>query len=198
MPWAEGEVVVQREVWRGSPWMGVSVLVVSDRPDLLATYLPEGAAFVFATGHQLGQHPWQGRDAWKGHGILMLQRPGESYAVWHFWDGPERAFAGWYVNLQEPFRRTSIGFDTQDLELDIWIPVGEEWSFKDDELIDAHVAKGRFTAAEVTEIRALGAEVGALLDDGAQWWDTSWSGWVPEPGWAVPAPAEGWEAVATT
>ena len=41
---------------------------------------------------------------------------------WVFWHGPERAFHGWYLNLQEPFRRTPQGYDTQDLELDIWVP----------------------------------------------------------------------------
>ena len=83
---------------------------------------------------------------WQGHGVLMLQRPGERYAVWHFWHGAERAFAGWYVNLQEPFRRTPIGYDTYDLELDIWIPAAGGWSFKDDELLDVRVQEGRFTA----------------------------------------------------
>src|SRR6478672_2093334 len=99
MPWAAGEVVVRREVWRGILWMAVSVIVVQDEPELFATYLPEGAAFAFPDDdHELGPHPWQDRGAWEGHGVLMLQRPGESYAVWHFWDGPARAFEGWYVN----------------------------------------------------------------------------------------------------
>jgi hypothetical protein len=179
--------------------MAVSVLVVADEPDLLATYLPEGATFSFpAHEHELGAHPWQGRGTWEGHGVLMLQRPGEPYAVWHFWHGPERVFEGWYVNLQEPFRRTPIGYDTHDLELDIWMPAGEMWSFKDDELLDTRVAEGRFTPAEVMEIRALGAEIGAMLDAGTQWWDTSWSRWEPQPGWTVSRPAEGWEATPTT
>jgi hypothetical protein len=199
MPWSHGEVIVRREVWRGSPWMAVSVIVVADGPDLLVTYLPEGAEFAFAAdGHGLGPHPWQGRGAWNGHGVLMLQRPGERYAVWHFWDGAERAFAGWYINLQEPFRRTSIGYDTHDLELDLWMPATGGWSFKDDELLDVRVDEGRFTAAEAVEIRALGTEIGATVDRGAAWWDPAWSRWQPDPGWAVPAPADGWETVPTT
>jgi len=77
MSWSHGEVIVRREVWRGSPWMAVSVIVVADEPDVLATYLPEGAQFAFpGDGHGLGPHPWQGRGAWNGHGVLMLQRPG--------------------------------------------------------------------------------------------------------------------------
>jgi len=193
MAWSEGEIVVRREVWRDSPWMAVSMIVVADEPELLATYLPPGAQFVFPTGdHGLGPHPWYGRGGWQGHGVLMLQRPGERYAIWHFWDGPERAFAGWYVNLQEPFRRTRIGYDTYDLELDIWMPAGGGWSFKDDELLDVRVHEGRFTAAEAAEIRALGATIGTMLDHSAQWWDPSWSRWEPAPDWNVPAPADGW------
>ena len=183
---------MRREVWRGSPWMAVSVIVVSDDPELLVTYLPEGARFVFPTDHRLGAHPWQGRAEWQGHGVLMLQRPGERYAVWHFWDGAEREFAGWYVNLQEPFSRTPIGYDTHDLELDVWLPATGGWSFKDDELLDVRVREGRFTATEAAEIRALGSEIGAMLDRGAQWWDPSWSRWSPPPTWAVPAPGAGW------
>jgi NAD(P)H-flavin reductase len=49
------------------------------------------------------------------------------HAVWVFWEGASRDLAGWYVNIQEPFRRTSIGFDTQDLELDIVIEPDGSW-----------------------------------------------------------------------
>jgi hypothetical protein len=197
MAWSEGEIVVRRE-WRGSPWMAVSVIVVADEPELLATYLAPGAQFAFpAAGHGLGPHPWQGRGPWKGHGVLMLHRPGERYAVWHFWDGADRAFAGWYVNLQEPFRRTPIGFDTYDLELDVWMPASGGWSFKDDELLDVRVQEGRFTSDEAVEIRALGAEIGAMIDSGAEWWDPAWSRWEPDRAWRVPPPGDGWDAVPT-
>ena len=60
------------------------------------------------------------------------------------------------------------------------------------------VAEGRFTSAEAAEIRSLGAEIGAMLDAGTEWWDPGWSRWEPEPGWAVPPPGEGWETVPTT
>jgi hypothetical protein len=60
------------------------------------------------------------------------------------------------------------------------------------------VRDGRFTVAEAVEIRALGAEIGAMLDRGGQWWDPSWSVWEPVPGWTVPAPGDDWETAATT
>ena len=189
-------MVARREVWSGRPWLGTAVRIVQDDPGLLVSYLPEGAPFSFPEGDwptSPGCHPWHGRGAWEGHGVLMLQRPGESYAVWHFWQGPARDFAGWYLNLQEPFRRTAAGYDTQDLELDVWIPASGAWSFKDDELLDERVREGRFAESRVAEIRAIGDEIGAMLDAGKAWWDPSWSNWTPDPGWGPPALPEGWE-----
>ena len=89
MAWRTGEAIVRREVWRGKTWEGLIVFVVDDAPDLLVSYLPEGSPFGFPEGDWPGgRHPWHGRGGWEGHGVLMLQRPGESYAVWHFWHGP--------------------------------------------------------------------------------------------------------------
>jgi len=185
--WAPGQVVIRREVLNdGRAWLLAPVVVVRDEPDLLATYLPEGTPFEFPDGDWPsvdGRHPWHGRGSWEGHGLLMLQRPGESYAIWVFWHGPQREFRGWYVNLQEPFRRTAAGYDTQDLELDIWVPLEGGWQWKDDELLEERVREGRFTADQVTEIRAVGRSVGADLDAGRRWWSTDWATWTPDPSW---------------
>jgi hypothetical protein len=123
----------------------------------------------------------------------MLRRADEAYSVWHFWDGPERRFAGWYLNLEEPIRRTSIGYDTQDLELDVWIPVGEPWRFKDAELLEERVREGRYTEEQYDAIHALGRDVGAMLERGERWWDERWAGFAPDPAWRAPAFPPGWE-----
>lgn len=195
MRWQRGEPIVRREVWRGKPWMGTVVLVVEDAPDLLVTYLPEGAPFAFPDGDWPGgRHPWHGRGAWAGHGVLMLHRPGDAYAVWHFWEGASRRFTGWYLNLQDPFRRHCDGFDTMDHELDVWIPAGGVWRFKDAHLLAERVAEGRFTSEEVTSFRRTGDAIGSMLDDGEAWWDEAWTRWAPDRGWEVPALPPRWDA----
>ena len=177
--WSEGDVVLRREVLNdGRCWCQFPVRVVQDNDELLATYIPVGAEFDFPPGEwpiEGGRHPWDGKERWEGNGVLMLQRPGEAYAIWVFWFGEERAFRGWYVNLQEPFRRNGRGYDTQDLELDIVVPVEGPWEWKDDELLDVRVAEGRFTPEQAAAAREEGRRVGALLDAGERWWDDSWA-----------------------
>ena len=182
--WEPGEVVVWRETWRGRTYMASPVRVVEDTERHLAVYLAEGTRFVFPPGSWPfgGEHPWAGRGAWEGHGLLVVHRWGDAHAVWHFWEGSERLFGGWYVNLQAPFRRDGHAFDTGDHELDIWITPDGEWQWKDEHRMEDWVRRGRFTEDEVAAIRAEGERV---LDE---WpFPTGWENWEPDPSWSVPA-----------
>ena len=181
--WTEGQVVLRREVRNdGWAWLEVPVRVVADEPGLLATYLAERTPFTFPPGPDV--HPWAGRECWQGHGVLMLQRPGEAHAIWVFWHGPEREFQGWYVNLQEPFRRTEQGYDTQDLELDIWVPAEGGWDWKDADVLEERIREGRYTPEQVEETWAEGRRIVAELEAGRRWWDPWWALWEPDPAWA--------------
>lgn len=198
MAWQAGEAVVRREIVGGLPWLGWMVNVVVDSPELLATYSPHGSAFHFPSGDwptSDGRHPWHGNEGWRGNGTLMLQRPGDRYAVWLFWSGPDREFRGWYVNLESPFARTEIGFDTRDLELDLVIAPDRSWTMKDVDLLWQRHEEGRFSIAEVRNILDLGASVGRMIDSGNWWWEDSWVDWRPDPLWKVPEIPEGWHRV---
>lgn len=183
---------MRRDVWRGRPTVGWGGNVVRDDDELLVLHMPEGSPLAFAPDFFGGPHPWAGRDRWHGHGVLQLQRPGEMHALWVFSEGAERALSAWYVNLQEPFRRTPIGFDTQDLELDVVVRPDGSWELKDDEELDPWVERGRWTAAEVAEIRAEGARLTAELEAGRRWWSDEWAAWEPDPSWPVPTVPADW------
>jgi hypothetical protein len=51
--------------------------------------------------------------------MLYLITPGAAHAIHLWWLAPDWRFGGWYVNLQEPIRRTTLGFDYMDQMLDI-------------------------------------------------------------------------------
>jgi predicted RNA-binding protein associated with RNAse of E/G family len=126
-------------------------------------------------------HPWAGRGGWSGHGVLIQHRPGKAHSIWHFWEGDERRFAGWYVNMQAPYVRYGRTFRSQDHELDIWVRADGSWEWKDEDELEDWVRRGRFTRAEVREIRAEGERVLAAWP-----FPTGWEGWTPDPSWAVP------------
>jgi hypothetical protein len=189
-PRRPGEPIVRREVWRGriiGAWAG---LVVQDADDLLVVWMPAGSPLAMTDDFFGAPHPWSGRDRWSGPGVLQLQRPGDPYAVFH---GEGADFRGWYVNFQEPFRRTALGFDTMDNVLDIVIAPDGSWRWKDEEELELWRARGRFTQAEVDAIRADGIRVAAELDAGRRWWSDEWAVWEPDLSWPVPELPPGWE-----
>lgn len=198
MSWSTGHWVVRREVLSNGPWMGTLVKIVEDTPEHLVSYIPEGAPFGFPDGDWPtpdGKHPWSGRNGWRGHGCLMIQRPQDAYAVWHFWHGPGRDFLCWYINLQEPFRRTRIGYDTQDMELDFVVYPTGRWEIKDEELLDQRVEEGRYSVGQIADVRALGATIAERLRAGERWWPLEWRHWKPDPAWIVPKTLpSGWES----
>jgi Protein of unknown function (DUF402) len=176
--WSEGQVIRHREVLNdGTCWLECPLTVVQDTPGLLVTYLAEGTPFTFPPSPRV--HPWAGRGAWQGHGMLGLHRPDDAYSVRVFWEGPERRFACWYVNFQEPLRRDAGGYDTQDLELDIVVFPDGRWELKDDELLDVRVDEGRFTQDQARATRADARRFVAELEARGPWWDAAWAGWRP-------------------
>ena len=195
--WAAGDVVVRREVLHGAVWVGFPTYVVEDSADLLAVYLAGGSELGYAPWpFDRWEHPWRtaGKHAWSGHGKLMLHRPGDAYSVDLFWEGEERAFAGWYLNLQDPFRRHARGFDTLDHELDYWRTPDGAWFEKDRELFEQRVAEQRYDAELARQVEATGREVAAMLDADEPWWDEGWSAWQPPAHWGPARLPEGWES----
>ena len=181
--WSHGDVVVWRETWRGRTYLEWPVRVVEDTGERIAVHLAEGTRFTFPPGGWPfdGEHPWTSRDAWEGHGLLVTHRLRDAFAIWHVREGPERTFAGWYVNLQAPFRRDGTAFDTQDHELDLWITPDGAWKWKDEEALLDWVRRGRFTEAEAAAIRAEGERVLAAWP-----FPTGWERWEPDPSWRAP------------
>lgn len=198
--WAQGEVIVRREVWRGRPWLANPLYVVEDTDDLLVLYQPEGSPWGFGAGDgwptPTGRHPYDGKTAWVGEGPLGLHRPGDPYAVWAYWQRPGRRFMGWYVNIQAPFRRTQIGIDSLDLELDLLVSPTFEVFMKDEAQVDASAALGRYSAETAASIHLLGASVKERIESGERWWDDGWRDWEPSDQMRILPPPllPGWES----
>jgi hypothetical protein len=128
--------------------------------------------------------------------------PGRQHSVWVFWENGDRGreFSRYFVNLEEPCRRTPIGFDTQDHTLDIVVQPDLTWNWRDEAELEAHVGEGFFTRELAESIRAEGTRV---IDEISRQQHPclSWPDWVPNPEWTIPhlsdrsatTPATFWE-----
>jgi predicted RNA-binding protein associated with RNAse of E/G family len=134
----------------------------------------------------LASHDWSLRESVWRNDALRITRFGDAHSLWLFWrDG---VFTGWYVNLQDPLRPTSLGWDTRDHTLDITVEPDGTWSWKDEDHLAAAVARGRFSEEEARAIRAEGERVIAERP-----WPTGWEEWRPDPSWVRPQLPDGWD-----
>ena len=132
--------------------------------------------------------PWRLADAsWSGHHVLMLTPAGAAHSFWAHWNDAWH-FEGWYVNLQEPLRRTRFGWDTADEVLDVVVePDLAGWRWKDEDELEDAIAIGRFDEAKAAAVRREGERALATLEARAWPFDRDWSAWRPDPAWRPPA-----------
>ena len=201
--WSTGDAILYREVWQGKVWTARPVTVVQDRPTLIVLYLSAGTHWkkpvpIEGTGDLLAallSGSWRLVDAVWLWDSLVLACPGKAHAV-HVMRGEgrgSREFVGWYVNLQEPLRRTRLGFDFMDQELDVVIdPDMSRWAWKDEDAFQRAQEAGRFSEEQARRIRSEGERVIRRLSARGFPFDQGWESWYPPAEWRVPALPEGW------
>lgn len=195
-----GQTAVVRQ-HRGGRFRAVTpTTVVADEPDRVLLYVPHGTTFLApadAAGRvtrRIAREAGVTPDRWRDHAALHIVPDGAPFAVMARWGRSWDDFTGYYVNVQEPLRRTAIGFDTMDQTLDLIVdPDLTTWSLKDhQELVDATRA-GFFTADEAAAIEAIVDTAVELVADHRPPFDEEWAAWRPDPAWPAPELPAGWE-----
>src|SRR5439155_23682496 len=109
--------------------------------------------------------------------------PGPPHSVLLWWDPRTWTFRGWYVNFEEPMRRTGLGFDYLDLALDIVVRPDRSWYWKDEEEFEEAQARGIIDPEMAEAIGRDAAEVIADIEAARPPFDASWPKWRPDPSW---------------
>lgn len=192
-----GEPVVLRELWRGRVFAARPATVVWDEPDLLVLYVPPRVTCAVPVGPEgeelrIPDRPFELELRERGStGVLSFAWPEEPFGVLR-WTAPW----AWYVNLQEPLRRTPIGFDTTDHALDVLIARDGSWCWKDEEELERAVRLGLFSPADAERFRADGRRAVRRILAREPPFDRDWTDWRPDPSWPTPVLAGGWDSVA--
>ncbi|MGH2471870.1 MAG: DUF402 domain-containing protein [Candidatus Limnocylindria bacterium] len=197
-----GDSVVWRSVDRENrivqtvwPWT-----VVRDNENGTVLYIPAGTVGKRRTGERGGPGDrfivrWDGGHAditWERTNVIRVYGEGDAHSVWFAFDATTWVPVWRYINIEDPWLRTPIGFDSRDLYLDLYAdPDGEEWHWKDEDELDWVVEQGRIGATRVAAIRAEGERAVARVR-GDPGFGLEWRGWRPERRWSVPTLPARW------
>ncbi len=130
------EHIVIRNVFRGRVQTVFPSIVVVDSPELVVTWLPLETPVLNGVTDPSAEH-----DGKQGHlsaeimsakqwimaernchtsGTLRIKNPRLMWSLWVFWEPEMTEVRSWYINIDAPYKRTSIGFDTWDMFLASW------------------------------------------------------------------------------
>jgi len=123
---------------------------------------------------------------------LWLLREGDWHAVWVSYLETGEHW-GWYVNLQEPFRRSERGIQTMDLMLDILVDADRAWRWKDEDDFEMLVMHELLDADAVSSVRREAERVIGKVERGETPFDRTWLEWRPEDAWPLPQLPYGWD-----
>jgi hypothetical protein len=197
--YAPGTPVLLREVWQGKVWTLRPVTVVRDDPDVVMLYIPHGVPWRGAVtlGGEILRVPWEpwglaAPKPWFNH-VLRFCPAGAPYSVSLVWHESWYAF-GWYINVEEPVRRSEFGFDYMDWTLDVMVSKDRQYhKVKDaDELAEA-VRRGVYTGEHAAEIHVAAERGLEHLTGYKPPFNEDYERWRPDPAWPLPGLPERWE-----
>jgi hypothetical protein len=197
--WRPGDIIVLRGIQKNKLWWANPAYLVNDSSQLIAFYWPAGTPTRSPLSRPTVRDELENRIAlgerlWTDNDVLSLTIPGAGFSIEVMWHAGTTQLRCWYVHLQEPLRRTRIGFDTMDQMLDIVIsPDRSHWYWKDENEFAEAETIGLYSAEKTRTIRAEGEKVIHMLRDNASPFCDGWEKWQPPPGWTIPAFPPGWE-----
>lgn len=194
-----GESVALREVWHGRVWGARPATVVADTPQQTMLFIPAGIRWMAPVvggrrlkiqqdGYELVELPYD-----EAH-VLSFAWPETPFAVLLFFR-PDWSPWSWYVNLEEPLRKTDVGFDTLDHELDAIVAFDGSWRWKDEDELEEAIRRGLIAADDEPRLRSDGERAVRRIVEREPPFDREWCDWRPDPTWPVPALPEGWNRI---
>lgn len=195
-----GDQVVLRRIWNGKICRVTSATVVQDTPVLVVLYWGAGYPLKVMK-NPLKVCAEKSSDVlsdvtWKDMDVIMLATPGAGYAVYAMRREGQDNLEGWYINLQEPLHRTTVGFDTMDYLLDITVtPDRCEWHWKDETDFMNAVNGGMISPGRAHNIRMEGDRAIQSIQEGSASFYDKWANWIPPKDWEIPQLPVGWDKI---
>lgn len=207
-----GEHIVLRNVFRDRVQTVFPSIVVLDSPELVVTWLPLDTPVLHGVtdptsgyydnkGHlrakTMAAKSWMMSERnWHTEGTLRIKHPRSLWSLWVFWEPKMTEVRGWYINIDAPYQRTRLGFDTWDMFLDVMVqPDRKTWQYKDEDEFAEAIKTGMFTEFEAQEVRDAAANALQIVAENRKPFDNTWANWRPDILWDIPQIPKDWEEV---
>ncbi|MCJ7841303.1 DUF402 domain-containing protein [Lederbergia sp. NSJ-179] len=192
-----GDQVVLRRIFNDEICRVTAATVVKDDPDLISLYWGPGYPLKVTKNPLIAESQEPLCDTtWGDMHLLMLATPGDAYGIYAMHNKEDYKLECWYINLQEPLRRTAIGFDTMDYLLDINVsPDRSEWSWKDEEDFNKAVQSNKISKEQAQAIRLEGERAIKKMQTGSESFFDMWEKWTPPTEWEIPALPLNWDEI---
>ena len=196
--WQPGDQIVMRSVWGEKIAVAWPMTVIEDSPGRLVLYLAEGTRYKLrrfdpSAGFRLPIGDWTlSDDLWRVD-LIRIMRDGDDHAYLGFWS-EDGTFSRWYINMEQHYRRTSIGIDFVDHFLDVVIDGNlTGWRWKDEDELAAAASTGLITRQAADAIRAEGRRAITRLKAHAPPFNEGWEKWKPNPEWSISELPSTWQ-----
>lgn len=187
---AEGDAVLLRQVLKGRVRTADPARVVLDDENGIALWMADGTVCARRFGQQT--------QVWHGP-TVAITTPGAPCSFHLLRSKPGGPADHWYVNFEQPWRRSGLGFDTHDRILDIVVALDRDaWHSKDVEQLDAAANDGYLSEVEVDLIREQGTHLESRMPEllpALRLWET-WALQSP-PDWPPAELPEDWASHTT-
>ena len=204
---APGDSIAVRGHRKGRIRTAKAVIVVADTPEQISYWWPAGTIHTVTeamlvprqemfphTLAELRSGQWSlTTSAWEATDVRATTEPGSWAVVWHMWGQDNGEFVCWYVDLKRPHRRSAVGFDTYDLDLDLVVQPDGRWEWKDeDEFADRRQA-GLISAEEAESVQRAAEVMIGRIEGRCPPFDGSSIDWRPDPAWRPPRLPVSWD-----
>lgn len=205
--WKPGDVVSWRGIFDKRVWHVQPTIVVKDSPqELILTLLPGTecvAEETYPKGKKNGNRRWDFKNSnwnlekyiWQTNRLLLIFEPEKFYSTVYFWNNVSHEFLCYYINFQEPFRRSAYSVDTLDLDLDIIIRPDLSFEWKDEDDYQKAIDDGVIFPEWIQGIEEAKKEVFDKLEKRQYPFDGHWLNWMPDPAWSPPRLPAGWDTI---
>ena len=207
-----GDHIVLRNVFRDRVQTVFPSIVVLDSPELVVTWLPLDTPVLHGVtdptsgyydnkGHlrakTMAAKSWTMSERnWHTAGTIRIKHPRSLWSLWVFWEPEMTEVRGWYINIDAPYQRTRLGFDTWDMFLDVMVqPDRKTWHYKDEDEFAKAIKTGIFTEFEAQEVRDAAANALQIVAENRKPFDNTWANWRPDILWDIPQIPKDWEEV---